>query len=144
MNNPIWVMTSAFKSLSMGQIVEKLDEINAHGLELCVFRRDGTRKDHVATHLNYEEFGSEDAGRLIDLCNGKGIRISVGAYDDLIGGDPAERVKNQNHILRLIRIAHLLGGDVFDVPAGGAWVAVGPEIVSEMNELRPDHVLFRH
>jgi sugar phosphate isomerase/epimerase len=42
----------------------------------------------------------------------------VGAYDNLIGGDPAERVNNQNHILRLIRIAHLLGGDQNDVKVG--------------------------
>src|SRR3546814_6013801 len=36
----------------------------------------------------------------------------------MIGGDPAERVKNQNHLLKLIRIAHLLGGDDNDVKVG--------------------------
>ncbi len=118
MNNPIWVMTSAFKSLTLDQIISRTREISAQGLEICVFRRDGTRKDHVATHLDYESFGPGDAERLIDRCNGEGLRFSVGAYDNLIGGDPDERVRNQNHILRLIRIAHLLGGDENDVKVG--------------------------
>ena len=61
MNNPIWVMTSAFKSLTLPQIIERTREIQAQGMELCVFRRDGSRKDHVATHLDYESFGPADA-----------------------------------------------------------------------------------
>ena len=64
MNNPIWVMTSAFKSLTLPQIIERTREIQAQGMELCVFRRDGSRKDHVATHLDYESFGPADAQRL--------------------------------------------------------------------------------
>ncbi len=118
MNNPIWVMTSALKGLTFSQIVSRTKEINAQGMELCVFRRDGSRKDHVATHLDYETFGPQDARKVLDVCNSEGLRLSVGAYDNLIGGDPAERVENQNHILRLIRIAHLLGGDANDVKVG--------------------------
>lgn len=118
MNNPIWVMTSAFKPLNLEQIIEKTLQVQATGMELCVFRRDGTRKDHVATHLDYETFGPEDAKRLIDRCNAAGLRFSVGAYDNLIGGDPAQRLANQNHILRLIRIAALCGGDANGVRVG--------------------------
>jgi sugar phosphate isomerase/epimerase len=118
MNNPIWVMTSALKSLTLGEVIARTREINAQGMELCVFRRDGTRRDHVATHLDYESFGPDDAKRVIDQCEAEGLRLSVGAYDNLIGGDPGERVNNQNHILRLIRIAHLLGGDENDVKVG--------------------------
>jgi sugar phosphate isomerase/epimerase len=83
-----------------------------------VFRRDGTRTDHVATHLDYEQFGPEQARQLIDTCNRDGLRFSVGAYENLIGGDPAQRVKNQDHLLKLIRIAHLCGGDDNDVKVG--------------------------
>jgi hypothetical protein len=43
MNNPIWLMTSAFKPLTLDQIIEKTRTVNAQGMELCVFRRDGTR-----------------------------------------------------------------------------------------------------
>ena len=111
-------MTSAFKSLNLGQIIEKSKEIGTQGLELCVFRRDGSRKDHVATHVDYENFGPDDAKRLLDTCNAAGLRFSVGAYDNLIGGDPADRSKNQDHILKLIRIAHLCGGDANDVKVG--------------------------
>ena len=118
MNNPIWLMTSAYPSLSFEQVVEKAEKAGAQGLELCVFRRDGTRKDHVATHLDYENFTRDDAQRVIDLCNRTGLRVSVGAYENLIGEDEAESIANQNHLLRLIRIAHLLGGDEADVVAG--------------------------
>lgn len=118
MNNPIWLMTSALKSLTLSQVLETARIVGAQGLELCVFRRDGTRKDHVATHLDYESFGPEAAKELIEQCNQAGLRFSVGAYDNLIGGDPDERVRNQNHILRLIRMAHLLGGDGNDVKVG--------------------------
>ncbi|MCP5524348.1 MAG: sugar phosphate isomerase/epimerase [Verrucomicrobiales bacterium] len=118
MNNPIWVMTSAFKPLTLDQIIEKTQAVNAQGMELCVFRRGGSRTDHVATHLDYEAFGPEDAAKLIAKCNAAGLRFSVGAYDNLIGGDPADRVQNQNHILQLIRIAALCGGSANGVNVG--------------------------
>ena len=118
MNNPIWTMTSAFPQLSFQQVVKKVREIGAQGMELCVFRRDGTRRDHVATHLDYERFSLADAKRLLAFLDKQKLRISLGAYDNMIGGDPAERLANQNHILKLIRIAHLLGGDANDVVVG--------------------------
>ena len=118
-DNQIWVMTSAFKGLSLDKIVELTKgDIGAQGMEVCVFRRDGTRKDHVATHLDYEEFGPEQAESTIDTFNKAGLRFSIGAYKNLIGGDPAERVKNQNHLLELIRMAHLLGGNENGVVVG--------------------------
>ena len=118
MNNPIWTMTSAFPQLSFKQVVKKVREIGAQGMELCVFRRDGTRQDHIATHLDYERFTLDDAKKLLAFLDKEKLRISLGAYDNMIGGDPANRVKNQNHILKLIRIAHLLGGDANDVVVG--------------------------
>ena len=118
MNNPIWLMTSAFPGQSFDKVVKRAKSVGAQGLELCVFRRDGTRKDHTATHLDYETFDLEAAKKVIDRCNKEGLRVSVGAYDNLIGGDEAQRVKNQNHILKLIRIAALLGGDANDVVCG--------------------------
>ena len=118
MNNPIWIMTSAFPKLTFNEILDVTERINAQGMELCVFRRDGTRSDHVATHLDYENFGLDDAKRVLENCNQRGLRLSVGAYENLIGGDSAERIKNQDHLLKLIRIAHLLGGDKNDVKVG--------------------------
>ena len=118
MNNPIWTMTSAFPQLTFKQVVKKVREIGAQGMELCVFRRDGTRQDHVATHLDYEHFTRDDAQKLLDFLGKEKLRISLGAYDNMIGGDPANRLANQNHILKLIRIAHLLGGDANDVVVG--------------------------
>ena len=118
MNNPIWLMTSAFPGQSFDQVIRRAKSVGAQGLELCVFRRDGTRKDHTATHLDYETFNLETAKKVVERCNKEGLRVSVGAYDNLIGGDESQRVKNQNHILRLIRIAALLGGDANDVVCG--------------------------
>jgi len=118
-NNPIWLMTSAFAAdRTFDDVVKRAQSVGAQGLELCVFRRDTDRADHIATHLNYESFSLEDAKRVIDVCNKTGLRISVGAYDNLIGGKIENQVVNQNHILKLIRIAALLGGDANDVVCG--------------------------
>lgn len=61
MNNPIWVMSSAFDKLKLTDLIDKTKEIGASGIDLCVFRKDGTRQDHTATHLEYEGFSREDA-----------------------------------------------------------------------------------
>jgi len=118
-NNPIWLMTSAFadkEHQTFESVVAEAQNLGAQGLELCVFRRDTDRADHTATHLPYENFTLEDAKKTMAVCNSTGIRISVGSYDNLIGGDFQET--NQNHILKLIRMAALLGGDENDVVCG--------------------------
>ncbi len=117
-NNPIWLMTSAFPGETFEQVLGRAKSVGAQGLELCVFRRDSDRKDHPATHLDYETFDLEAAKRVVARCNETGLRVSVGAYDNLIGGKPENQVVNQNHILKLIRIAALLGGDANDVVCG--------------------------
>lgn len=118
MNNQIWLMTSAFPGMGFDEVLARAAQAGAQGLELCVFRRGSDRKDHTATHLDYETFDLDAARRTIDLCNEKGMRISVGAYDNLIGGRPELQKINQDHILRLVRIAALLGGDANDVVCG--------------------------
>ncbi len=118
-NNPIWLMTSAFASdPDFEAVVERAKSVGAQGLELCVFRRDTDRQDHIATHLDYDNFTPERAKKVIDICNREGLRISVGAYDNLIGGKPELQIVNQNHILKLVRIAAMLGGDRNDVVCG--------------------------
>lgn len=117
-NNPIWLMTSAFPGESFDDVMARAKSVGAQGLELCVFRRDSDRTDHTATHLDYETFDLDAAKKVVAKCNELGLRVSVGAYDNLIGGDPAQQIKNQDHILKLIRIAALLGGDENDVVCG--------------------------
>ena len=117
-NNPIWLMTSAFPGESFEDVVRRAKSVGAQGLELCVFRRDSDRKDHTATHLDYETFDLDAARRVVRRCNEEGLRVSVGAYDNLIGGDEKQQIANRNHILKLIRIAALLGGDENDVVCG--------------------------
>lgn len=111
-------MSSAFDSLDLSQVIAHAKAAGMQGVDLCVFRRDTDRGDHVATHLDYEHFGLEDAKRTLDTFNDAGLHLSIGAFDNLIGGAPEERIKNQNHLLRLIRIAHLLGGNENDVTVG--------------------------
>jgi sugar phosphate isomerase/epimerase len=118
LNNPIWVMSSAFKKLRLPEIIDKTKEMGAQGIDLCVFRHDGPRKDHVATHLDYEHFTLDDARRTLETFNTAGLKLSIGAFENLIGGDAAERRKNQDHLLRLIRMAHLLGGNENGVRVG--------------------------
>ncbi|MGK6350833.1 sugar phosphate isomerase/epimerase family protein [Parapedobacter sp. DT-150] len=118
LNNPIWVMSSAFAQLTLKELISATLDIGAQGIDLCVFRRDGTRQDHTATHLDYDGFTADTAKSLLDDFNAANLRLSLGAFENMIGGDPAERIKNQNHLLKLIRIAHLLGGDANDVKVG--------------------------
>lgn len=118
MNNPIWIMTSAFDQLSLDEVITKAEEIGVQGLDLCVFRKDGTRDDFVATHLDYDNFTPDTAKEILEKFNRANLKLSLGAFDNLIGGDPAQRRKNQDHLLRLIRMAHLLGGDENDVKVG--------------------------
>lgn len=118
MNNSIWIMSSAFDNLDLSEVLLKTKEIGAQGIDLCVFRRDGTRTDHVATHLDYEDFDLDSARRVTDAFNEAGLKVSIGAFENCIGGDAEQQIKNQNHLLRLIRIAHLLGGDENDVTVG--------------------------
>ena len=117
-NNPIWVMSSAFDKLKLAELIAVTEEIGAQGIDLCVFRKDGTRQDHIATHLDYENFTPDDAKRIVDDFNAAKLKLSLGAFENMIGGDPTEQVKNQNHLLKLIRIDHLLGGDANNVKVG--------------------------
>lgn len=117
-NNPIWVMSSAFDKQTTDEVMDTTGRIGAQGIDLCVFRKDGTRQDHTATHLAYDDFTPDTAKQLIEKFNQQGLRLSVGAFENMIGGDPSQRVKNQNHLLKLIRIAYLLGGDQNDVKVG--------------------------
>ena len=131
-NNPVWVMSSAFDKLELEELIETTSAIGAQGIDLCVFRRDGSRQDHTATHLDYERFGLDEARNLLDRFNHAGLRLSLGAFENMIGGDPAHRIENQNHLLRLIRIAHLLGGDANDVKVG-TFVGYNHELGSQEN-----------
>jgi len=124
-------MSSAYDKLTLDQLIETSVGVGAQGVDLCVFRKDGTREDHTATHLEYGGFTSEHAKKVLDKFNGAGLQLSLGAFENMIGGDEDQRVKNQNHLLRLIRIAYLLGGDANDVKVGtfvGYNHALGNEI----------------
>lgn len=132
LNNPIWVMSSAYDKLSLDELIHTSKEVGAQGIDLCVFRKDGTRADHTATHLAYENFSADDGRALIDKFNKADLRLSLGAFENMIGGDPSERVKNQNHLLRLIRIAYLLGGDKNDVKVG-TFVGYNHELGNEID-----------
>lgn len=118
MSNPIWIMTSAFDQLTLDEVIEKAKETGVQGLDVCVFRKEGTRNDFVATHLDYDYFSTESALEIIQKFNGAELKLSLGAFENLIGGDSSQKIKNQNHLLKLIRIAHLLGGDENDVKVG--------------------------
>ena len=64
-NNPIWLMTSAFPGETFESVVKRAKSVGAQGLELCVFPRDTDRSDHVATHLEYENFSLDVAYRYV-------------------------------------------------------------------------------
>ncbi len=109
--NPIWLMSSAYDKLNQSELLETAAGLGAQGIDLCVFRKDGSREDHTATHLDYDGFTPDDAKRTLEAFNSKDLKLSLGAFENMIGGEETERLKNQNHLLKLIRIAYLLGGD---------------------------------
>ena len=51
-------------------------KLGSQGLELCVFRKDTDRADHIATHLDYKDFTPDKAKHVVDVCNEKGVRVS--------------------------------------------------------------------
>ena len=85
MANPIWIMTSAFDQLGLEETIDKALQIGVQGLDLCVFRKDGTRNDFVATHLDYQNFGPVEAQLLLEKFNQARLRLSLGAFENLIG-----------------------------------------------------------
>src|SRR5690606_24347149 len=125
-------MSSAFDQLTLPQLIEEANTLGAQGIDLCVFRKDGTRQDHTATHLDYENFGIDEAKRVLDDFNAAGLQLSLGAFENMIGGDAEQRIKNQNHLLKLIRIAHLLGGDENNVKVG-TFVGYNHELGNEID-----------
>lgn len=132
MHSPIWIMTSAFDQLTLDQVIQKAQLVGVQGLDVCVFRKDGTRDDFVATHLDYDHFSPDRAKEILEKFNAAGLRLSLGAFDNMIGGEPSQRIKNQNHILKLIRMAHLLGGDDNDVNVG-TFVGYNHELGNQEN-----------
>lgn len=130
--NQIWIMTSAFDQLDLDQTIEKAKEAGVQGLDVCVFRKDGTRDDFVATHLDYENFGPDQAKEILEKFNNAQLNLSIGAFENLIGGDPVHKIKNQNHLLRLIRMAYLMGGDENDVKVG-TFVGYNHELGNQEN-----------
>jgi sugar phosphate isomerase/epimerase len=132
LNNPIWVMSSAFDKLNLNELIETTKDIGGQGIDLCVFPKDGTRQDHTATHLEYENFSLNDAKKLIEQFNNAELKLSLGAFENMIGGSEEQRIKNQNHLLRLIRIAHLLGGDENNVKVG-TFVGYNHELGNQEN-----------
>jgi len=132
MNNQIWVMSSAYPELSLSQLIERTKEIGSQGIEALVFRREGTRVDHIATHIDYKGFGPEKAQEVIDRFNNAGLKFSIGAYENLIGGELQEKRKNQDHLLFMIRMAALMGGNENNVSVG-TFVGYNHELGAEDN-----------
>jgi sugar phosphate isomerase/epimerase len=116
--HPLWLMSSAYPHFDTQTLICHTQHLGLQGLQFCVFRKDGLRQDHVATHLPYEAFDLSMAKRLLDDLRQAGLAMSLGAFENVIGGDPVQQRANQNHLLKLIRIAHLLGGDQNQVSVG--------------------------
>ncbi len=125
-------MTSAFDQLNLDEVIKKAKETGVQGLDVCVFRKDGTRDDFVATHMDYDNFSLDTAKATLGKFNEARLSMSLGAFDNLIGGDPGQRIKNQNHLLKLIRMAHLMGGDDNDIKIG-TFVGYNHELGNEEN-----------
>ena len=75
-NNPIWLMSSAFPGRPLAEVIERTGAVGAQGIEACVFRHGGTRDDHIATHMDYETFGPDQARETIEQTGGQRLILA--------------------------------------------------------------------
>ena len=84
----------------------------------------------------------KQATRIVETFQQNGLRFSIGAFENLIGGDEGERLNNQNHLLKLIRMAALMGGNENGITVGTfvgynhQWDAESGAFESNLNEYK--------
>ena len=116
--NHIWIMSSAFEGYDINQHIEFTNKIGASGVELCIF---GKNSDRVSNHhkiLDYDNFNTSDASELISELIRNKIGISLSSYENILGSEADLRESHLDHLLKVIRMAYLLGGDENNVKVG--------------------------
>ena len=110
-------LTACLPKLSLEEIA---DWAVAHGyeaLEVAAWPDLGDRP-FVATHLNVETFGTQDVQRVRDIFDSRGLQLSsIAFYDNNLHPDPEQRRAINQHVMRCIDAAALLG-----VPSVGTFV----------------------
>jgi sugar phosphate isomerase/epimerase len=99
-NYRMGLMSSAFPGKKAGEVIDVTADLGMQGVEFVSIRQGGVRQDHIATHLELDQFARVDAQQLIDKANSRRVVIETsGTYANTLGGTPEEQRAEWNQIL---------------------------------------------
>lgn len=115
---PFWIVSSAYGTLPVDQLVTTVARLGLQGIELCLHRKDNQLDKKNHSPIDYDYFNSEQAAGFLDQLRNNQLGVSLSAYHRILGAPEVEKEKNLDHLLKLIRIAYLLGGNENNVCVG--------------------------
>lgn len=115
---PFWLVNTAYGALPADKLMATTASLGLQGIELCLHRRDNQLDKKNYSPIDYDNFNADQAARLLDQLRQYQLGISLSAYHRILGAPAGDREKNLDHLLKLIRIAFLLGGDDNNVCVG--------------------------
>lgn len=115
---PFWIVSSAYRTQPIDSLLGTVASLGLHGVELCLHRKDNKLDGKTDSPLDYDHFGPDQANALIGKLNRLNLHISLSAYHRILGAPADEKQRNIDHLLKLIRMAYLLGGNSNNVCVG--------------------------
>ena len=114
-------LTACLPKLSLEEIAEWAVAQGYEALEVAAWPDLGDRP-FVATHLNVETFGTQDVARVKEIFTSRGLTLSsIAFYDNNLHPDLEERRKINQHVMRCIDAAALLGVESVGTFVGRDW-----------------------
>jgi len=128
-------LTACLPDRSLEDIVKWAAGQGYEALEVAAWPDLGSRP-FVATHLDAASFTEGDAERVRALFDEHGLGIaSISYYDNNLHPDPAERASVNEHVLRCIEVARLVGS-----PTMGTFVGRDPGLPVRENLAQAEEV----
>jgi sugar phosphate isomerase/epimerase len=114
-------LTACLPKLSLEEIADWAVSQGYEALEVAAWPDLGDRP-FVATHLNVETFGTQDVARVKEIFHSRGLTLSsIAFYDNNLHPDLDERKKINQHVMRCIDAAALLGVESVGTFVGRDW-----------------------
>ena len=118
MNNSIWINSSAFQTTDRSEMFGIARSLGLQGVELVVSKQVTHEIPKHYSFLDVEKFEQAEANDIISKCNAEQIRISLSAYNNIIGGSEETQSRARDILVKLIRAAAMLGGNTNDIKVG--------------------------
>lgn len=114
-------LTACLPKLSLEEIADWAVAQGYEALEVAAWPDLGDRP-FVATHLNVETFGTQDVARVKEIFTSRGLTLSsIAFYDNNLHPDLEDRRKINQHVMRCIDAAALLGVESVGTFVGRDW-----------------------